>query len=322
MSHYTHLTIEEREKARVLKEQGKSYRAIGRELKREHTTIMREIKRNTGASGEYKAYKAQQRYEKSKKNCGMKAKLRDEGIKEYVIEKLESRWSPEQISGRAKLEKQEFTISYNTIYRAIESGVLPKSLKKQMRFKRKYNKKQRSGDKRGKILDTVNISKRPAGANNRTRYGHWESDTVMGKRRTGCIATHVERKAGFLVAFYLPNLRDNAFIKTTAKVFQTIPDNLKKSFTVDNGTEFADHIKLARDTGMNVYFCDPYSSWQRGTNENTNGLLRQFFPKGSSFTGIDNGILQHAVFLINNRPRKRLGFKSPAEVLGSFIWCS
>jgi IS30 family transposase len=146
------------------------------------------------------------------------------------------------------------------------------------------------------------------------QFSHWESDTVFGKRSTGCIGTHVERKSGFLVAFSLPDLQDNAFTKATVEAFKSVPNKLKKSFTVDNGKEFADHENLALQCGMNVFFCDPYSPWQRGTNENTNGLLRQFFPKGSSFKGISDD-LEFVVNLLNNRPRKRLGFRTPYEIL-------
>ncbi|MCM1059066.1 MAG: IS30 family transposase [Eubacterium sp.] len=143
-------------------------------------------------------------------------------------------------------------------------------------------------DKRGKIPDRTSIHERLAGAENRSRFGHWESDTVLGKRGTGCIGTHVERKSGYLVAFKIPDRQDKAFTIATVAAFEKILEKLKKSFTVDNGKEFAAHKELAAWTGMKVFFCDPYSPWQRGTNENTNGLLRQFFPKGTSFADISD----------------------------------
>lgn len=187
-----------------------------------------------------------------------------------------------------------------------------------LRYKWKH-KKCKGEDKRGKIPDTTPISKRPAGAENRTRFGHWESDTVLGMRKTGCFGTHVERKSGFLVAFRIDDRLDNAFNKSTVEAFSSIPDKLKKSFTVDNGKEFAAHKELSASTGMKVYFCDPYSPWQRGTNENTNGLLRQFFPKGTSFADVSDEDLQRVVDMINNRPRKRLNFLTPYEVLKKFF---
>lgn len=138
-------------------------------------------------------------------------------------------------------------------------------------------------------------------------------------RKTGCFGTHVERKSGFLVAFRIDDRLDNAFNKSTVEAFSSIPDKLKKSFTVNNGKEFAAHKELSASTGMKVYFCDPYSPWQRGTNENTNSLLRQFFPKGTSFADVSDEDLQRVVDMINNRPRKRLNFLTPYEVLKKFF---
>jgi IS30 family transposase len=318
MSHYTHFTTEERELSRVMKAQGFSDRAIARSLKRSNSSVSREFARNSREDGTYSANHADKLYAERRKNCGRKPVLEDEQAKNYVTERLEQRWTPEQIAGRAKLEKQPFSISYPTIYRAIDSGVLPKQLKKIMRFKCK-RKKCKGEDSRGKIPDTVSIHERPAGAENRSRYGHWESDTVLGKRGTGCIATHVERKSGYLVAVKIPDRQDKAFTIATIAAFAKISEKLKKSFTVDNGKEFAAHKELAAGTGMKVFFCDPYSPWQRGTNENTNGLLRQFFPKGTSFDDFSDEQLQAVVDLINNRPRKRLGFRSPAELLLNFL---
>ena len=151
-------------------------------------------------------------------------------------------------------------------------------------------------------------------------------------RKTGCFGTHVERKSGYLIAFRIDDRQDNAFNTATIKAFSSVPDKLKKSFTVDNGKEFAAHKELSDATGMKVYFCDPYSPWQRGTNENTNGLLRQFFPKGTSFaniseidlkykcnTGYENQVLKIKLCKRNNRPCKRLGFRSSLEALYKFF---
>ena len=301
-----------------LKAQGLSIRAIAKKLNRSPSTVSREFRRNCYADGTYSAHHADKLYQKRRKNCGRKPKLQSGAVRDYVVEKMNLRWSPEQIAGRARLDKEPFSISFSTIYRAIDSGVLPSQLKKIMRFKWKH-KKCKGDDRRGKIPDTTPISKRPAGAENRTRFGHWESDTVLGMRKTGCFGTHVERKSGYLIAFRIDDRQDKAFNKATIEAFSSVPDKLKKSFTVDNGKEFAAHKELAAATGMKVYFCDPYSPWQRATNENTNGLIRQFFPKGTSFADITDDDLQYVVDLINNRPRKRLNFLSPYEVLKKFF---
>ena len=311
-------TIEEREKARCLLEQGLSIRAIARILKRSPSSISREFKRNSYKNGNYAAYHAQNLYSKRKKRCGKTPKLFDEIIKSYVLERMALRWTPEQICERAKLEKQPFSLSFVTIYRAIDNGVLPRKLKKIMRFRWKY-KKRKTSDKRGKIQNTVSIHDRPESVNDRNEVGHWESDTVLGKRKTGCFGTHVERVSGYLVAFYLIDRKDKVFNQATVNAFKDIPASIKKSFTVDNGKEFIHHQELAEQTNMAVYFCDPHAPWQRGTNENTNGLLRQFFPKGSSLANVSQEDLDYVVNLINNRPRKRLGWRTPTEVINSIL---
>ena len=318
MNRYTHFTIEEREKARCLLEQGSSIRAIARILDRSPSSVSREFKRNCYKNGSYAAHHAQKLYSKRKKRCGKTPKLFDEIIKSYVLERMELRWTPEQICERAKLENQRFSLSYTTIYRAIDNGVLPRQTKKIMRFKWKY-KKRKTTDKRGIIQNTTSIHDRPKSVNDRDEAGHWESDTVLGKRKTGCFGTHVERVSGYLVAFYLTDRKDKIFNRATVNAFEKFPTSVKKSFTVDNGKEFTHHQELADQTKMSVYFCDPHSPWQRGTNENTNGLLRQFFPKGTSLADVSNEELNYVVNLINNRPRKRLGWKTPTEVFNSIL---
>ena len=323
MSHYTHFTTEERELSRELKALGYSICQIAVRLGRNKSSVSREFKRNSNKDGSYSAHTADDRYKQRRKRCGRKPMLQpDSPVKEYVIEKLSLDWSPDEISHRAKLDNEAFSISYNTIYRAIESGIISKKLRNHLRIKRIKNRKAKANDKRGKIADRVMISDRPECINNRIEVGHWESDTVLGKRNTGCIATHVERVTGYLIAFRLPNLKDDIFRIKTVDVFKKLPAALKKSFTVDNGNEFRSHSELAAQTGMDIYFCDPYSPWQRGSNENTNGLLRQYFPKGTSFKDFSDDYFESVVDLINNRPRKRLGYRTPAEVFyDSFSKC-
>ena len=320
MSHYTHFTIEEREKSRVLLEQGFSVRAIARTLNRSASSVSRELRRNANKDGSYSAYAAERRYKKRRKSCGKKPKLvGDSPMKEYILKGLEQQWSPDEICGRAKLDGFENFVSYNTIYRAVATGYIPKTYRNNFRFKHIKNRKRKSSDKRGNIADRTMIGDRPEYINNRSEFGHWEADTVLGKRGTGCIGTLVERKCGYLISFKIPHRRDDVFKTACVKAFLDLPELLKKSITVDNGTEFASHKELSAETGMDIYFCDPYSPWQRGSNENTNHLLRQYFPKGSSFNDFNDSQLTFVVNRLNNRPRKRLGYKTPFEVISLYL---
>ena len=323
MSHYTHFTTEEREVSRVMLEEGFSFRAIARKLNRAPSSVSREIGRNRNKNGTYTAHGADRKYRSRRKNCGRKpVLLNDPEKQQYVFSRLSIGWSPEEIVGRSRLEQDGFSLSTTTIYRAIHAGVLPKTWRAYCRILCRKNRKKKPNDARGKIPNAVSIRERPEAANDRSEFGHWESDTVLGKRNTGCFGTHVERKSGFLIAFKIPDRKDDVFNKKTVALFEGVPAWLKRSFTVDHGKEFLSHEDLSQKTGMSVYFCDPYSPWQRGSNENTNGLLRQYFPKGSSFEDISDERLAYIVDLINNRPRKRFNYLTPTEVLSNAFCCT
>jgi IS30 family transposase len=313
--HYTHLTIEERSKASVLREMGLSYSAIAEKLKRSKSTISREFRRNRREAEDYDASKAQKRYQRRRRVCCAVPKLKaDAALCKTVIAKLEMGWTPEQIVARFKLERKPLGISYATIYRAVDNGIFPASVRKLMRFKRK-NKRHKAHDNRGKFVDAPSISDRPEAANLRKRLGDWESDTVLGTRRDGQgIATHVDRKSGFLIAFKLSGLTSEEYIRKTIAAFSALPAKRRRTFTFDRGKEFSGYRELVNSLRVKAFFCDPYSPWQRGTNENTNGLLRQFFPKRTPFDTISDDLLASVAYLINTRPRKRLGWKSPLEV--------
>lgn len=324
MGHYQHLTTDERERIMILHAQGLSKRTIGKELNRSHTTISRELGRNHRFNGSYSAAWASKKYCKRRRRCHKKLIMGNKVIANYVIERLNLKWTPEQIAGRAKKDNCPFSFSFSTIYRAIDKHLLPFS-PKQMRFKGVVNRKRKPDDKRGKMQGITGIDKRPKIANKRKRVGDWESDTVFGVRKTGAIGTHVDRKTGYLVAFKLKGLTSAEFVERTVEAFKQVPPEYHKTFTVDHGKEFTKHRDLARLLNMPVYFCNPCSPWQRGTNENTNGLLRQFFPKRTSFASITDEVLEYVVTLINQRPRKRLGWKTPAEVFYQGLapkWCT
>lgn len=317
MGHYQHLTTEQRENIMVLVGQGLSIRATARIVGCSASTLSRELRRNCKADGTYSASYAAKAYKKRRKRCRKPHIMSNPEAAAYVIERLQRRWTPEQIAGRARLEKFPVSFSFATIYRAIDQRILPYALKKLMRFKCKY-KKHKSNDKRGVMQDILSIHERPASVETRKRIGHWESDTVLGQRKTGAIGTHVERKTGFLIAFKLDSGTSEEFTARTISCFATLPPKVRKSFTVDRGKEFTLHEHLSEALEMPVYFCDPYCPWQRATNENTNGLLRQFYPKKTSFASISDEDLAHTASLINNRPRKRLGWRSPAELFPHF----
>ena len=320
MSHYTHFTAEERELSMILIEKGFSLRAVARKLNRAPSSLCRELKRNSNKNGTYSANAAEKRYLQRRKKCRRIPILASNSLlKEYVMFSLEAGWTPDEISGRAKIEKHNFSISYNTIYRAIDNGVIPKRYRMCLRFKHIKNRKRKTNDKRGKIPDITPLSARPKEVEDRIELGHWEGDTVLGKRGTGCFGTLTERVSGLLLVFKLEQKTDYLFNAAAIKALSGLPKELKKTLTVDNGTEFYSHVELAEKTGMKIYFCDPYSPWQRGTNENTNGLLRYYFPKKTSFADVTDEKLQYVANLINNRPRKRLGYKTPLEFLSQVL---
>jgi IS30 family transposase len=315
MRHYKHLTIEDRELSMVLLEKGFSYRQISRKIGCSPATISREISRNSKPNGKYSAFTADRNYHRRRRKCHAKEIFSDpdSDVSQYVTHRLRIGWTPEQISARAKLEGYPVSFSYVTIYRAIDNHLLDYSLKKCLRFKSHY-KRHKKNDKRGKMQGITKISERPNVINLRSRIGDWESDTVLGTRADGRgIGTHVERKTGYLQAFLLDGLTSDEFIDKMKSTFSKLPRDKYLSFTVDRGKEFTNHQELAKSLGVPVYFCDPYSPWQKGTVENTNGLLRQFLPKKTSFEKLTQQDIDNYVNSINRRPRKRLGWRTPFE---------
>ncbi len=298
----------------VLRKQGHNASAIARYLSRHRSTISREFKRNCARwDGAYRYSKAIER------TSGRRSRSRRNwqfGIDEWrVVEKLlREKWSPEQISGRLENDNV-LSISYATIYRYVrrdkkQGGDLYKCL----RLPKKWRKRHRSRDYRGRLGGKRHISERPPSAENRTRKGHWEIDTVMGQYGSKpCIVTIVERKTGYVLIGKLKSRRKEV---TNERVIQLIQKHsvMFKTITADNGTEFHGHADIERVTGAKFYFATPYHSWERGTNENTNGLIRQYLPKGTSLVALTQQTCNAIADKLNNRPRKRYGFKTPAEM--------
>jgi IS30 family transposase len=310
-----HLNMEEREVISQMRYAGSRQAAIARRLGRCRSTISRELRRNSAESG-YLAVTAQRLADQRRAERPLTRKMERPEIDEAVRDGLAHCWSPDQIAGRLKREhprEAERWVSHQTIYDWIKRDSFRAHWESFLRF---GGRRRLRGDRRGKIPHAVEIDRRPPIVDRRGRYGDWEGDTMVGARRRGALVTHVERKSGYLLAAKLADRLSETVTRVSRRLFAAIPAPLRRTLTLDNGKEFAGHQRLARATGLAVYFAKPYAAWQRGTNENTNGLVRQFFPKGTDLTRISHQQLRDAVELLNNRPRKRLKYRTPNEVFG------
>ena len=296
-------------------------------LGRHRDTVRREIGRGATGSG-YRARVGQDVVEANAKRPKTR-KLKDNtALLAEVLRGLEQRHSPEQIAGRLRADfpdDPEMWVSHETIYQALyvqPRGQLARLVKTALRTGRTQRKPQgRSKTGRGKLKDMVNISERPAEADDRAIPGHWEGDLILGSTVSGsAIGTMVERTTGFVVLLHLPGDRTAATLADAMSVkVPEIPEILCRSLTWDQGSEMALHTKITEATGLPIYFCDPHSPWQRGTNENTNGLLRQYFPKGTDLSFYGPGWLDQVAAELNARPRKRHNWRTPAEELDRLL---
>lgn len=237
-------------------------------------------------------------------------------LERIIVKRLKQYWSPEQIAGRLKLENRGKTvIGKDTIYKYVYEQ-RPNLVKYLRHQKSKYRRKRgtKIREKQREEAKKVRIDQRPQIIEQRIRLGDWEGDTIVGGERTAAMLTHVERKSGYLLADKLNEAKAQNVKEATVRKFQQLPREKRLSITYDNGSEFAEYELIGRQTGAQIYFAYPYHSWERGTNENTNGLLRQFYPKKTPFKNIVQKQLDYVVSLINNRPRKRLAYFSPKEV--------
>jgi transposase, IS30 family len=310
-----HLTLREREFLDRLWEKGLTKTKIAELLGRHHSTISRELRRNS-RQGEYRPERAQQLADKRRRKCRRPRKLDDAETHAYVRERLEKRWSPDQIAGRCRRDfprQRSRWLSHQTIYRWINE--------KSPRWKAWLRRGGRKPEKRGKLAECVRIDGRPEIINRRRRYGDWEGDTIVGKGRRNALVTLVERKSGYLRMGRVDSMKADATRQVAVQQMKNLPTSLRRSVTFDNGKEFAEHERLGASLRVEVYFALPYCSWQRGTNENTNGLVRQFYPKGTDFSRINHDDVARVETLLNERPRKRLGYLSPSEKLEKRLSC-
>jgi transposase, IS30 family len=314
MNKYHQLSQQERYTITAFVIARKSKADIARELKRSPSTIGRELKRNkTHHDGFYRAELANS-YARGRRHCSRRGSHFSPSQMKQVVELLEQDWSPEQISNHIKLEGS-FLISHETIYHFIlkdkkNGGNLYKHLRIMPKLRRKrYN----SHDSRGILVGKRHISARPASVENRKIAGHWEGDTVIGRDLHHCILTLVERKSGFVIIKKMQS-RTEAAVTWSALAAIREHEQSFKTITFDNGSEFNDYKILERTFPIKCYFATPYHSWERGTNENTNGLIRQYIPKGACMKNISQRFCNKIAFILNSRPRKRHGFKTPFEV--------
>lgn len=317
-----HLSLSEREYIFQGVTLGHSFRQMAEKLDRSPSTISREVDRNGGRQA-YRVTLAEARAN----TCGLRPKscwlTHHARLRQQVAAKLQQNWSPEQISGYLKLtypDDKTLQISHETIYRSLfvqARGVLKKELTKHLRTQRTlrqsrhYNTK---GSSRGQIKEGISIRARPAEIEDRAIPGHWEGDLIAGSKNTH-IATLVERHSRFTLLVKVAGKDTKTVVSALTKKIKQFPEVLFQSLTWDRGMELANHRKLTLDTDMKVYFCDPKSPWQRGTNENTNRLLRQYFPKQTDLSIYSQTELNKVARQLNQRPRKTLGFKTPADKL-------
>lgn len=323
---FRHFTTKDRFELSALLKTGKlSQKEIAKELCKSESAVSKEIRRNRLEDGRYlpgeagqktkeRYWLANQRFRKIENNAG---------LEKYIVARLKKYWSPEQIAGRLKKKNnRQSVIHHETIYKFIynQRPMLCKFLRcKKGKYRKRYGTKIREDRREMAKLEERRIDKRPGIINNRKRVGDWEGDTILGSEKTKQILTHAERKSGYLLADKLENATAEETKRKTIARFKKLPKKKRCSCTYDNGNTFAEYEQTEKDLGMKIYFAFPYHSWERGTNENTNGLLRQFFPKKYPFANVRQRDIDRAVSLINNRPRKRLNYLTPNEVFNNLL---
>ena len=319
------LHLQEREEISRGIASGATMREIARALRRAPSSISRELRRNGGREG-YRACRAEQlawhrgrRPKPYRLACNV-------GLRELVQQKLQQRWSPEQISGwlaRCFPGDDSMRVSPETIYRSVfiqARGLLKRELVKQLRRKHRMRMPRAASTRvpPSQIMDAVRISERPPEVEDRAIPGHWEGDLLAGSKNSH-IATLVERRSRYLMLVKVPGKDTHSVVNALSRQVLKLPRQLRRSLTWDRGVELADHKRFTLATDVAVYFCDPSSPWQRGSNENTNGLLRQYFPKGTDLTVHSQAVLDRVALELNQRPRKTLGFGTPADTLNSSV---
>ncbi len=325
-----YLSLAEREEIAVGKAAGLSRRQIAAQLGRPPSTVSRELARNSGPGGRYRAVIAQQRADERARRPRPAKLAVNLMLRALVAERLRERWSPEQIAATLKADfpgRPEMHVSHETIYQSIYvqgRGALRRELAACLRTGRALRRPRRQAAARrarpGPVTGKVMISERPAEAADRAVPGHWEGDLILGAGNHSAIGTLVERTTRYCLLLHLPASHDAEAVRDEMiTAITALPAQLRRSMTWDQGAEMAAHAQITLATDLDIYFCDPHSPWQRGSNENTNGLLRQYFPKGTSLAPHSRQHLDAVAAELNDRPRKTLGWRSPAQALTQLL---
>ena len=327
---YKRLSTTEREEISRGLAQGQSISAIAMRLGRSPSTLSREVYRNAGLSG-YRAFSAGNRawISASSRRFGKRRLATEQRLRRYVLVKLKLHWSPQEIAKRLQqeyLNDSTMHISHEAIYQYIyvlPRGELKRTLTKALRQERIYRRKKRGSanleEQRGKIADMLSIEERPAEVADRSIPGHWEGDLILGKYKRSALGTLVERTTRKIILVPLSEKTADAVRKAYARKLLALPKELAKTLTYDQGKEMSEHRQFTIDTGITVYFAHPGCPWERGTNENTNGLIRQYFPKGTDFTKVPTQQIKRVERELNDRPRKVLNWKKPDEVFNQLV---
>jgi len=319
------LSLDDRVEIRLALEAGRTYREIGAVIGRNCSTVCREVNANGGrasyrpTSAHRGARDRARRPKPTKLSC-------NELLRDHVARDLEKLWSPQQIARRLREEfgdDESMQVSHETIYKSLYvqgRGELRRELTRCLRTGRAKRIPQGRSDKRGRIPDMVMISERPAEIEDRAVPGHWEGDLIIGKNGKSAVGTLVERSTRFTMLLHIPGERSAENVRTAMEMkIQTLPEALRRSITWDQGKEMSEHAQFTVATGVPVYFCDPHSPWQRGSNENTNGLLRQYMPKGTNLSVHTPEDLDAFADSLNGRPRQTLNWQTPSETLNRLL---
>ena len=316
---YQQLGLKEREVIDTMRRDGRSIREMGRVLGRSPSTISRELRRNRSPAYDfYIDHRAQVRADKRRSKASRRMRLKSEVIRDYVESKLKQDWSPEQISGRIGIDHPGSFISHEAIYQYIYHPSTPNRgelIGYLRRFHKRRKRKGSAPDKHKlKIKNRIGIEHRPPEVEARNRFGDWEADTLTSRQSKAAVLSMVERKSRLVQLERLDARTASLTSQAMINCLIRFPKDARRTLTLDNGTENAEHEEVSQSTGISCFFCDIYSAWQRGTNEHTNGLVRQYLPKKTNFATISNEDIKLIESRLNNRPRKSLGFKTPLEV--------